>query len=179
MNAVTQLSTAKTEPKKTVQEKREEIKARIAAAEEREARASAQSLTVRASATASNAGEAFVGFVKKHPIGAAAGAVAIGVLIASLFKAPRQAAVRGGAKAASLAAIGSEIASGFAAQLMEDAGDLGRDGARRAEDLSDRASDRARSLRRSAAHKVGDSADALRIARRETGKALARALSRR
>ena len=179
MNAPTAITTADPAYKKSVQEKREEIKARIAAAEAREARLSEQSLVTRATETASDAGEAFAGFVKKHPIAAAAGGVLLGVLIASMFKGPRQAAIRGGAKAASLAAIGAEIAGGFASQLMDDAGEMGRKGARQAEDLTDRASDRARALRRSAAHKAGDSADALRIARRETGKALARALGRR
>ncbi|VVT15247.1 hypothetical protein [Erythrobacter sp. EC-HK427] len=163
----------------TIQEKREEIKARIAAAEAREAQLSEQSLATRAADSAADAGEAFTTFVKKHPVASAAGGVLLGILIASAFKGPRQAAIRGGAKAASLATIGAEIASGFASQLMDDASELGREGARRAEDLTDVAGDRARSLKRSAAHKVGDAADAARIARRETGKALARALGRR
>lgn len=163
----------------SIQEKREEIKARIAAAEEREARLSEQSLATRAADGAAEAGEAFTDFVRKHPVASAAGGIVLGILIASAFKGPRQAAVRGGAKAASLATIGAEIASGFATQLMDDAGELGREGARRAEDLSDAAGDRARSLKRSATHKAGDAADAARIARRETGKALARALGRR
>lgn len=159
--------------------KREEIKARIAAAQAREESRSSQSLTVRASETAADATDAFTGFVKKHPIASAAGGVAVGILIASMFKGPRRAAARGGAKAAGLAAMGAEIASGFASQLMDDTAALGREGARRAEDIADTAGDRVRSAGRSASHKVGDAADAARIARRETGKAIARALGRR
>jgi len=159
--------------------KREEIKARIAAAEEREARRGGTSLATTASETASDAANAFTSFVKEHPFAAAAGGVALGVLVASMFKGPRQVAVRGGTKAIGLATIGAEIASGFAAQLMDDATDLGREGARRAEDFSDTAGDKVRSARRSASHKAGDVADAARIARRETGKAIARAVGRK
>lgn len=159
--------------------KREEIKARIAAAQQREESRASPTLAERASEGAADAADAFTGFVKKHPIAAAAGGVALGVLIAGMFKGPRQAAVRGGAKAAGLAAIGAEIATGFAAQLLDGASDLGREGARRAGDLTDTAGDRARAIGRSASHKVGDAADAARIARRETGKAIARALGRR
>ncbi|QZH74756.1 MAG: hypothetical protein JY451_14020 [Erythrobacter sp.] len=160
-------------------QKREEIKARIAAAEEREKSRSGQTLTERASEGASDAADAFTDFVKKHPLAAAAGGVAIGILIAGMFKGPRQAAARGGAKAAGLAAIGAEIASGFASQLLDGATDLGREGARRAGDLTDTAGDRARAIGRTTTHKVGDAADAARIARRETGKAIARTLGRR
>ncbi len=159
--------------------KREEIKARIAAAQEREEGRTQMTLTERATEGAADAADAFTDFVKKHPIASAAGGVALGILVASMFKGPRRAAARGGAKAAGLAAIGAEIATGFAAQLLDGATDLGREGARRAGDLTDTAGDRARSIGRSASHKVGDAADAARIARRETGKAIARALGRR
>lgn len=159
--------------------KREEIKARIAAAQAREEARAGQSLAVRAQETASEATDAVTGFVRKHPIASAAGGVALGILIASMFKGPRRAAAKGGAKAAGLAAMGAEIASGFAAQMLDDAAALGREGARRAEDAVDTAGDKARSVGRSASHSAGDVADAARIARRETGKAIARALGRR
>ncbi len=159
--------------------KREEIKARIAAAQAREESRANQSLVVRAQETASEATDAFTGFVKKHPVATAVGGVAIGILIASMFKGPRQAALRGGRKAAGLATIGAEVAGGFASQMIDDAAALGREGARRAEDVVDTAGDKARSIGRSTSHKVGDATDAARIARRETGKAIARALGRR
>ncbi|KLE35592.1 hypothetical protein [Aurantiacibacter luteus] len=159
--------------------KREEIKARIAAAQEREAALAERSFAERAADTASDATEKFTAFVKERPLTAAAGGLVLGVLIASLFKAPRQAAARGGAKAVGLAAVGAEIASAFAANLLDDASDIGKAGARRAGDLSDTMGDRARSLGRSATHRLGDTADAARIARRETGKAIARAVGRR
>lgn len=159
--------------------KREEIKARIAAAEAREDAAAEKSLTVRAQETASQAGETFTTFVKERPLIAAAGGVALGVLIASMFKGPRRAAKAGSARAVGLATVGAEIASGFATQMASDAMGLGREGARKAEDIGDAASDKARAIGRSAAHRLGDASDAARIARRETGKAIARAMGRR
>ena len=163
----------------TAEEKREELKARIAAAQEREEARAEQSFTEKAGEKASEATDAFTGFVKEHPIAAAAGGVVLGVLIAGMFKGPRRAAAADGAKAVGLAAIGAEIASGFASQLMDDASDLGRAGKHRAVDFSDSVGDRSRALGRRAKHRAGDTADAVSIARRETGKAIARAMGRR
>lgn len=158
--------------------KRAEIKARVAAAQAREEAKAEQTTTQRVAEKASDATDAFTGFVKEHPLAAAAGGVVLGVLVASMFKGPRRAAVRGGTKAVSLAAIGSEIASAFASELLDDAKDLGREGARRAEDLTDAAGDRARSIRRDAGYNASRASDAARIASRETGKRIARAFRR-
>ena len=163
-------------PQPTAEEKREELKARIAAAEARE---NERSLLDTAGEKASEATDAVTNFVKERPLTAAAGGLVLGILIAGLFKGPRRAAARGGAKAVGLAAIGAEIASGFASELFDDAADLGRAGKHRAVDLSDRLGDRSRAASRSARHAAGDTADAARIARRETGKAIARAMGRR
>ena len=132
--------------------KREDIKNRVEAAQARE-EAKTPTLTERATETASDAADGFTTFVKEHPFAAAAGGVALGVLVAGLFRGPRQAAARGGAKAVGLAAVGAEIASGFASHLLDDASDMGREGARRANDLTDRTGDKARSFGRSASHK--------------------------
>lgn len=158
--------------------KRAEIKARIAAAQAREEARAEQTTGQKVAEKASEASDAFTGFVKEHPLAAAAGGVALGILIAGMFKGPRQAAVRGRTKAVSLAAIGAEIASSFASELLDDARDLGREGARRAGDASDAISDRARSIRRDASYQADKASDAARIASRETGKRIARAFRR-
>jgi hypothetical protein len=158
--------------------KRAEIKARVAAAQAREEAKAERTTTQRVAEKVSDATDAFTGFVKEHPIAAAAGGVVLGVLVASMFKGPRRAAVRDGTKAVSLAAIGSEIASAFASELLHDAKDLGREGARRAEDLTDAAGDRTRSIRRDAGYNACRASDAARIASRETGKRIARAFRR-
>ena len=71
--------------------KRAEIKARIAAAQEREDAKAEQSTTQRVADKASDAGDAFTSFVKEHPLASAAGGVALGILIAGMFKGPRRA----------------------------------------------------------------------------------------
>ncbi len=159
--------------------KRAEIKARIAAAQAREEAKAEQSTTQRVADKASDATDAFTGFVREHPIASAAGGLALGVLIAGMFKGPRRAAAEGGAKAVGLAAIGAEIASAFASELLDDAKDVGRAGARRAEDAGDAIGDRARSIRRDANYQADRAGDAARIASRETGKRIARAFGRR
>ena len=132
----------------------------------------------KAKDTLSDATDSFTTFVKERPLTAAAGGIVLGVLVASLFRAPRQAAARGGAKAVGLAAIGAEIASSFASELLDDAKDVGRAGARRASDAKDSAGDRARSLRREAGYRADRTSDAARIASREAGKRIARAFGR-
>lgn len=158
--------------------KRAEIKARIAAAQARERAKAEQSTTQKVVDKASEASDAFTSFVKEHPIAATAGGLALGILVAGMFKGPRRAAVRGGTKAVGLAAIGAEIASAFASELLDDAKDIGRAGARRAEDMSDSIGDRARSIRRDASYQADRAGDAARIASRETGKRIARAFRR-
>ncbi len=159
--------------------KRAEIKARIAAAQEREDARAEQSTTERVAEKASDAGDAFTSFVKEHPLASAAGGVVLGILVAGMFKGPRRAAATGGAKAVGLAAIGAEIASAFASELLDDAKDVGRAGARRAEDVGDALGDRARSVRRDATYQADRAGDAARIASRETGKRIARAFGKR
>ncbi|MGB3797111.1 MAG: hypothetical protein WA957_12495 [Alteraurantiacibacter sp.] len=159
--------------------KRAEIKARIAAAQARENAKANKSTTRRVADKASDAGDAFTSFVKEHPLAAAAGGVALGVIVAGMFKGPRRAAATGGAKAVGLAAIGAEIASSFASELLGDAKDVGRAGARRAGDVGDAIGDRARSARRDAAYQADRAGDSARIASRETGKKIARAFGKR
>lgn len=135
------------------------------------------SLTEQATAKASEAFDSFKTFARERPLTTITGGLVAGILIASMFKAPRRAAAAGGAKAAGLAAIGSEIALAFAAQLADAAGNAGREGLRKAGDLGDSIGDTARSLRREAGYRTGNSLDAARVARRETRKAISRKLS--
>lgn len=163
--------------------KREEIKSRIAAAQAREAALAERTPGERAVAAASDAGEAFTGFVRKHPLAAAAGGVVLGILVASMFKGPRRAAIRGGTRAVSLAALGAEAASAFASELLGDAREVARDaarvGAEKAEDIGDAVGDTARTVRREAGYRASRTADLARVASRETGKRIARTLAKR
>lgn len=158
--------------------KREALKARIEAAQESEAARRAKKFGQRVEDNALEAKDKFTEFAKEHPIATIAGGVALGILIASMFKAPRQAAVRTGTKAAGLASMGGEMALAYAAQLLASANEAGREGLRQMDDLSDTMSDAARKARREATYLVGNASDAARISSRKAGKTVSRALKR-
>ncbi|MEN7536448.1 hypothetical protein [Aurantiacibacter flavus] len=156
-------------------DKRAALKERIEAAQDSEAARRAKKLGDSAKANAREAKDKFTAFAKEHPVATVAGGVVAGVLIASLFKTPRQAAARTGAKAAGLAAMGSEVAMGFLSELRENAEHATEEGKRRLADLSDSAGDTARRMRREARYRAGNAGDDARIAGREVGKSIMRA----
>lgn len=127
---------------------------------------------------ATEAKDKFVAFAKEHPVATVAGGVVLGVLVAGMFKGPRRAAAAGGAKAAGLAALGGEMALAFASQMMDAAGEAGRSGARKLDDLGDSVSDVARGMRRDTSYRADKGIDAARIARRKAAKRLSRAFNR-
>src|SRR3990170_7286762 len=134
--------------------KRKTLKQKVEAGQARNKAKTESTTTVfdRAGEAAIEAKDRFTAFAKEHPIATVAGGVAIGVLIAGLFKGPRRAAMRGGSKAAGLAAIGAELALAYAQQAMEAASDAGKAAAPKIE----RFGDAARSTGRDAAHRAGD-----------------------
>ena len=160
--------------------KRAALKARVEAAQDSVTARRARKFAGRVEDGALEAKDRFTEFAKEHPIVTVAGGVAVGVLIASMFKGPRQAAVRTGTKAATkasgLASIGSEIALAFATQMIGNASEAGREGKQKIVDLTDKVGDKARDARRLASHKAANASDAARIAKREAGKTIARAL---
>ena len=159
-------------------DKRAALKERIEAGQESEAARRASKLGERAKAGAVEAKDKFTAFAKEHPVATVAGGLVAGVLIASLFKAPRQAAARTGVKAAGLASVGSEIALGFLSELRDSAGHAGEQGKRKLADLGDSAADAARRARRKTNVRAGDAGDSVRIAGREVTKTIMRAMKR-
>ena len=129
----------------------------------------------RAGEAAIDAKDKFVAFAKEHPVATVAGGVALGVLIAGMFKGPRRAAVRGGTKAAGLAAIGAELALAYAQQAMEAANEAGRAGAKRLDGFGDTA----RSASRDAAHRASEAGETAMAATREAGRKLGKAIRSR
>jgi len=158
---------------------RDEIKNRIAAAQERnQTRGSASELLDSAGKKAGEVKDKAVAFAKEHPVATVAGGIAVGVLVASMFRAPRKAAARTGMKAAGLAAIGSEIALAMAGQFLDQAGSAGCAGAQKLGDVSDHLGDSARAVRRRAGFIAGNASDNARITAREAGKSVRRALKK-
>ena len=136
-------------------------------------------LAGQVSRSLSEAANKFTAFAKEHPVATVAGGVVLGLAVASMFKAPRRAAAAGGAKAAGLAALAGELALAYGAQMLDSAQDAGREGARKLDDFGDSVGDTARKVRRDAAYRAEVAAETARIARRNTGKKITRALGRR
>ncbi len=157
---------------------REAVKDRIEAAQARNEQRGAADLLDTVGQKATEAGNKAVAFAKEHPIATVAGGIAVGVLVAAMFKAPRRAATRTGMKAAGLAAIGSEIAMAMASQFLDQAEAAGKVGAEKLGDMSDHLGDSARAAKRRASFMAGNASDSARITAREAGKTVRRALKR-
>ena len=153
--------------------KRETLKQKVAAGQARNRKRNENTTTVfdRAGERALEAKDKFVDFAKEHPIATVAGGVAIGILVAGLFKGPRKAAIRGGSRAAGLAAIGAEVALAYAQQAIQAASEAGRAGAEKLDGIGDTARD----LGRDAADRAGDIGESARLAARDAGKRIAQA----
>jgi ElaB/YqjD/DUF883 family membrane-anchored ribosome-binding protein len=156
--------------------KRQEIKERIAAAQERQAARDGTSITQVISEKAVQARDGVTGFAREHPVAAIAGGLAVGVLISAMFKnsPTRRAGRYAGARAAGLATLGSEIAASLVQQVIEGASTARSAGAEKLEDAGEAISGSAHSARKS----LGHAGDAVRDTAREVGKAIARSMHR-
>lgn len=139
--------------------KRQEIKEKVAKGIARNQDRGRTTIVDRAGERAIEAKDRFIEFAKEHPIATVAGGVALGVLVSGLFRGSptRKAAKRAGSRAAGLAAIGAELALGYAQQALAAADDARKAGADKLGDLGETVADRARDGG-SAAHKIARSA---------------------
>ena len=157
--------------------KRKTIKSKVEAGQARNKAKTENTTTMfdRAGEAALEAKDRFTAFAKEHPIATVAGGVAIGILVAGLFKGPRRAAMKGGSKAAGLAALGAELAVAYAQQAMDAANEAGRAAAPKLE----RFGDSARSAGREAAHRATDASESAVALTREAGRRLGKAIRSR
>lgn len=175
----------------------DELRERVAEAEARNAGRAAQLVPVAATeeaavsdkatakSVADQTGHLFTdttnkvaAFAREHPVLAVTGGLVAGLAIASMFKAPRKLAAKGGTKAAGLATVGAEMALAYALDAYEKAQQAGKEGARKLDDLTDSVGDSTRKARREAAFRVGEAGDTARITARDAKKALARKFGR-
>ena len=126
----------------------------------------------RAGERAIQAKDQFTAFAKEHPIATVAGGVAVGVLIAAMFKGPRRAAAKGGSKAAGLAAIGAELALAYATQAMEAATEAGRTAAPKLEKFGETA----REVGHDAVDRAGEAGGAALAVTKAAGRKLGKAI---
>jgi len=160
--------------------KRQEIKDRITAAQQRNGEKQVPTLGERMSQKATAAKEDFTSFAKEHPVATVAGGLAIGVLISALFKnsPTRKAGRYAGAKAAGYAALGSEMFAAFAEQVMNSTASARQASADKIEDIGDAVGDSARRMRRSAEYHAANASHTARNSARDIGKVIARSLRR-
>jgi len=145
----------------TTDEKRDALREKIEAAEQRHEE---RSLQIAAKDAAKNATE----FVKKHPLATVGGAIFVGLAIGAMTKPGRRLTKRTGV----LAALVTDAAITYGIQAIDKASDVARDGQDKLEDLNDSVSDKARTAKREAAHLAGTAADRTRtVTRTATRKA--------
>ena len=157
--------------------KRQEIKDRIAASQARQ-QAHPSPVAERADQRPDEPTDDITSFIREHPLLTIGAGLAAGVLIASLFPSARRAARKGGTQAAAAGAVGADMLMSAVEDLLGTASDVGHAGAEKVDDLGDTISDVAKSARRDASYKAAVTGDQARIATRETGKTISRALGR-
>ena len=133
----------------------------------------------RAGEAAIEAKDKFTAFAKEHPITTIAGGIALGILVAGMYKGPRKAAIKGGSKAAGLAAIGAELALAYAQQAMEAAGEAASVGKEKLGEFGGSAAVTARSAGRTAADRAGEVSETALAVTRDAGKRLGKAIRAR
>ena len=149
------------------EEKRQELKAKIEAAERRNEERSLADY-------AQDAGETAKRFVKDHPVAAIAGVAVLGLAIGALTRPGRRAGAEVGRRTSSFATQAAEMGAAYASGLFDAAGDAALAGRDKLEDMSDAIGDNARAARRRASYSGGNAAAKARILSRETGKSAGR-----
>lgn len=144
--------------------KREELKNRIEAGQQRHANRTVGDYAREARDTAT-------AFVKEHPVATVVGGLAIGVIVASMVPGPgrrmRKKATRRGS---ALAAMAAEIGMAYGASLIDSLGAAARASGDRIEDFGDAIGDGARDLRRQASFQGGAAGEGARRLTRDVGK---------
>ncbi len=147
----------------STQEKRDELKAKIEAAE---ARNEERTFAKLAQDTADSA----TSFVKEHPLAAVAGVAVLGVAIGAMTRPGRRIGRQAGQRASKFAGYATELGVAYATGLLDAAGDAAATGKDKLEDFSDALNDNASAVKRNAAFRTGNAAAAARAITREAGK---------
>lgn len=160
-NTVTPISA---DSKLSDEQKREQLRSRIEAGEQRNAE---RSLADQARDAADTALE----FTRKHPLAVVGGVLVAGLAIGAMTRRGRGIGRRGGV----LAGLAADAAFAYGARLIDGILDGAQYAGDRIEDLGDSASTAARGLRRDAAYKLDVAGDALRSSGRKAGRKGSRA----
>lgn len=146
------------------EQKREQLRARIEAGEERNEQ---RTLADQAREAADSA----IAFTKKHPLAVVGGVLVAGLAIGAMTRPGRRIGRRGGV----LAGLAADAALAYGARMIDGAVDGAQFAANRFEDFGDSAATTARGLRRDAAYKLDVAGDALRSSSRKASRKGSRA----
>jgi hypothetical protein len=144
-------------------EKRQELKAKIEAAEQRNANRSIEQYARDAAETATQ-------FVKDHPVAAITGVALLGLAIGAMTRPGRRAGAEAGRRASAFATHAAEIGLAYASGLFDAASDAAKSGKDALEDMGDNLQDNADAARRRARFVGGNAAATARSLAREAGK---------
>ena len=148
---------------KTDAEKREALRGKIAAAEERQAQRSFAD-------QAKDAADSALGYVRANPLKAVA-AVTIGALVIGALTRPgRRAGAKAGRKDGALAGVATDAALAYGLSLLDSAGSAASKGQERLADLGGSVGDKARAWQSAAAKEGSQLSDYLVEAARRSGK---------
>ena len=146
-------------------DKREELKARIAAGQSRHEQRGFADQAKEAAKTAAD-------FAKEHPIATVAGGLALGLLIGSMTRSGR----RLGREAGSLASSATEAATAFALGLLDDATDIARQGKETLGEATEKLAFSGRQANRDADYYTRTLSDKATTTSRLVGRSLSRRL---
>ncbi len=144
----------------TVDEKRDELRSRI---EEAEARNAERSIADYAR----NARDETVSFVKRHPVAAVTGALALGAVLAlAVPRRGRKFSLSMGRKIGVLGTLAAEIGLNYGLNMLDAGASAARSGKNRIEEFGDTMASNARSLGRTAGERASGANDAVKTLRK-------------
>ena len=146
------------------EQKREELRARIDAGEQR---IQERSLADQARDAADTALE----FTKRHPFAVVGGVLVAGLAIGAMTRRGRNLGLRGGM----FAGLAADAVMAYGARMMDSVASGAQYAGDRFEDFGDNAATAARGLRRDTSYKLDVAGDALRSSRRKAGRKGSRA----
>ena len=149
------------------EEKRQELKAKIEAAEQRNENRTFGDQMRDTTDTATQ-------FVKEHPLATVAGVAVLGLAIGAMTRPGRRAGAKAGRRTSAFASRAADLGMLYAGNLFDTVEDAALAGKDRIEDFGDAAGDNARSLRRRASYSGGNAAASARELARDAGKTAGR-----
>ncbi|HEU4820098.1 MAG TPA: hypothetical protein VFS87_02945 [Qipengyuania sp.] len=150
-------------PPKTDAEKREALRGKIAAAEERQAQRSFAD-------QAKDAADSALGYVRANPLKTVAAVAVSALVIGALTRPGRRAGARAGRKAGALAGVATDAALAYGLSLLDSAGSAASKGQDKLADLGGTVGDKARAWQSAAAKEGSQLSDYLVEAARRSGK---------